>query len=332
MSKTRFWATIALAALLGVFGFILGGFLPLPSPYTEMQTRILFALFGSLVGLLTYAQIAAWVVRMGTRLIKHIITYLASEVVEQITRATSRGRQVKLASGQIKLAGRQVRLASGQILPFSEEKTPSLEEFQSEAVILDTSSIIDGRILEVAQAGFLYGKVLVPEFVLRELQQVADSADNLKRARGRRGFEVVNHLKKIRDIKLQVLDEQSVALPAQKVDDKLISLGKKLKGKIVTSDFNLASVAKLQGLRVLNINELANALKTLPVPGETFKVKIVQVGKDKDQGVGYLSDGTMVVVKDGASGIGKDLEVEVTKVLQGSSGRMVFGRIKISRD
>lgn len=190
-------------------------------------------------------------------------------------------------------------------------------------LILDTSAIIDGRILDIAKTGFVSGLMLVPNFVLTELQQVADSSDSLKRARGRRGFEVVEELKKIKQIKLEVWDKEQ---NGKLVDDKLINLAKGLHGRIVTTDFNLNKVALVSGINVLNVNDLANAVKTMSLPGESMGIKIVHLGKDSSQGVGYLPDGTMVVVSDAADQIGQTIKVEVTKNIQTPAGRMVFAK------
>lgn len=304
MGKFQFWATLITAFVLGLVGFILGGILPLP--FIDGQSRAFYALLGVLLGLLTFVRFSSWMAAAFARLAARLMARLAGEVAHQVTRATSRGLTL--------LPGRREA---------EEPANPDYSKWYG-ATILDTSSIIDGRILEVAEAGFLSGQVLIPSFVLRELQQVADSVDSLKRSRGRRGFEVVSRLKKVRGVKVKVWDKE---VPGKAVDDCLVELGKNIKGKILTCDFNLNRVAKLEGVVVLNLNELANALKALPVPGETLTVKLVHVGKDPDQGVGYLSDGTMVVIQDAATLVGDDLEVEVTKVLQGSAGRMIFGKI-----
>lgn len=189
--------------------------------------------------------------------------------------------------------------------------------------ILDTSAIIDGRILDIAKTGFISGMVMIPQFVLTELQQVADSSDDLKRARGRRGFEVIEELKKIRGVKIDVWENDVLA---KAVDDKLIKLAKNLHGRIVTTDYNLNRVATVSNVTVLNVNDLANAVKTVAIPGEKIQVKIMHLGKDSSQGVGYLPDGTMIVVSDAAEQIGQTLKVEVTKSLQIPAGRMIFAK------
>lgn len=190
-------------------------------------------------------------------------------------------------------------------------------------LILDTSAIIDGRILDIAKTGFLFGTVLIPEFVLTELQQVADSSDYLKRTRARRGFEIIEELKKIKGIRVEIWDKD---INSKTVDDKLMKLAKSLHGKIITTDYNLNRVASLLGVQILNINDLGNTLKTLAIPGETIKLKLVHLGKDPKQGVGYLNDGTMIVVEDGAQEVGQEIKVEVTRMLQSSAGRMIFSK------
>jgi uncharacterized protein YacL len=190
--------------------------------------------------------------------------------------------------------------------------------------ILDTSTIIDGRIAEVADAGFLDGTLVVPQFVLKELQLVADSSDSLKRNRGRRGLDILQKVQKMSGVEVIVSD---VDFPEVKeVDLKLIELARTLDGKIVTNDFNLNKVAQLRGVDVLNINELANALKPVVLPGEFMKVLVLKEGKEYNQGVAYLDDGTMVVVDNARRLIGKTIDVVVTSVLQTTAGKMIFGR------
>ncbi len=190
--------------------------------------------------------------------------------------------------------------------------------------LLDTSSIIDGRIADMAETGFLDGPLAVPEFVLVELQQVADSADGGKRQRGRRGLDVIQRMQENTAIGVQILSED---IPAQRaVDLKLIELGKKLNAKILTTDFNLNKLAQVHGVKVLNINDLANALKPVVLPGEKMSLYILKEGKEFNQGVGYLDDGTMVVVDHARKFIGKSVEIAVTSVLQTPSGKMIFGK------
>jgi uncharacterized protein YacL len=190
--------------------------------------------------------------------------------------------------------------------------------------ILDTSVIIDGRIADIAETGFLDGIIVTPQFVLRELQLVADSADSLKRNRGRRGLDILQRLQKMALVQIQIVEDDFPAV--REVDLKLIELAKLYEGKIITNDFNLNKVAQLQGVAVLNINELANSLKPIVLPGETMKVFILKEGKEYNQGVAYLDDGTMVVVDNARKMIGKTIDISVTSVLQTTAGKMIFGK------
>lgn len=208
-------------------------------------------------------------------------------------------------------------------LPFS-VPTPQVGSVSlTRPLILDTSAIIDARILDISKTGFVSGLVLIPKFVLTELQQVADSSDDLKRARGRRGFETVEELKKGKHTRLEIWDKDQ---NGKTVDEKLLNLAKNLHGRIVTTDFNLNQLALVSNINVLNVNDLANAVKTISLPGESLELKIVHLGKDRSQGVGYLTDGTMVVVSGVADKIGRTIKVEVTKNIQTPAGRMIFAK------
>jgi uncharacterized protein YacL len=191
--------------------------------------------------------------------------------------------------------------------------------------ILDTSVIIDGRIADVAETGFLTGTLIVPQFILRELQQVADSPDSSKRQRGRRGLDMLNRLQNNNSIDIQIVETDFPSV--REVDLKLIELGKQLDAVIVTNDFNLNKVSQLRGVSVLNINELANALKPVVLPGEAMRVFILKEGKEYNQGVAYLDDGTMVVVDNARKLIGRTTDIAVTSVLQTTAGKMIFGRL-----
>src|SRR5215210_3861926 len=191
--------------------------------------------------------------------------------------------------------------------------------------ILDTSVIIDGRIADVAETGFLSGTIVIPQFILRELQQVADSPDSSKRQRGRRGLDMLNRLQGNSALDIQVVDTDFPAV--KEVDLKLLELSKSLDGVVVTNDFNLNKVAQLHGIQVLNINELANSLKPVVLPGEAMRVFILKEGKEYNQGVAYLDDGTMVVVDNARRMIGKNADIAVTSVLQTTAGKMIFGRL-----
>ncbi|MGD8897016.1 MAG: TRAM domain-containing protein [Acidobacteriota bacterium] len=190
--------------------------------------------------------------------------------------------------------------------------------------ILDTSVIIDGRIADICETGFLEGTLVAPQFVLRELQQVADSSDSLKRNRGRRGLDVLQRIQKMAHMQVQIVETDFPEV--REVDLKLIELARHMSAKIVTNDFNLNKVAQLRGVAVLNINELANSLKPVVLPGEVLRVFILKEGKEAGQGVAYLDDGTMVVVDQGKRALGKTIEVTVTSVLQTTAGKMIFCR------
>ncbi|MDR7435736.1 MAG: TRAM domain-containing protein [Armatimonadota bacterium] len=201
-----------------------------------------------------------------------------------------------------------------------------LARWRNSPKILDTSAIIDGRIADVYKTGFLEGPLLVPRFVLVELQRIADSSDPLRRNRGRRGLEILNSLQKeLQAVQIYEGEEQG----SGDTDALLVKLAKRLKGAIITSDFNLHKVAEIEGVRVLNINELANALKPILLPGEEISVHVIREGKEAGQGVGYLDDGTMIVVEGGKKFIGETPEVVVTSILQTAAGRMIFTRPKV---
>jgi uncharacterized protein YacL len=194
--------------------------------------------------------------------------------------------------------------------------------------IFDTSVIIDGRIAEIMKTGFLEGPIVIPEFVLVELRHIADSSDSLKRTRGRRGLDILNKIQKEYGVEIYNTDNEKSLKEIPEVDVKLLKLAQLINGKVVTNDFNLNKVAAINGVNVLNINELANCLKPVVLPGEEMTVSLVKQGKDSSQAIGYLDDGTMIVVEDGRKQIGKTARINVTSVLQTSAGRMIFGRLK----
>lgn len=218
----------------------------------------------------------------------------------------------------------------GMRLPSSNPFVNLGSRTNNDVVLLDTSVIIDGRIADISQTGFIRSTMLVPSFVLNELQHIADSSDPLRRNRGRRGLDLLRRLQKDSRTPVQItdLDVEGVS----EVDDKLVILAKQMDCPIITNDFNLNSVAKLQGVVVLNINELANAVKTDILAGETLSIKIIQEGRERDQGVGFRNDGTMVVVKNGRYHLGESIKVVVTKVLQTTAGRMIFAELEQRND
>lgn len=193
--------------------------------------------------------------------------------------------------------------------------------------ILDTSVIIDGRIAEICQSGFVEGNLVIPKFVLRELQYIADSPDPLRRAKGRRGLDVLAQLQQNRLVSVQIDDTEFPEI--KEVDAKLVKMAESFKAKIMTNDFNLNKVAALHGVPVLNLNELSNSLRPIFLPGEELSIYLVKRGTGPSQGVGYLEDGTMVVVDDGATKLGRTMDVQVTSTIQTSAGRMVFAKIKL---
>lgn len=195
----------------------------------------------------------------------------------------------------------------------------------TQQILVDTSVIIDGRIADIAATGFIRGKLLVPRFILAELQNIADSDDPLRRNRGRRGLEMLNNIKATSGVEFEVIDIDAPEI--KEVDAKLVHLAKQLGTDILTTDYNLNRVAKIEGVTVLNINELANAIRPVVLPGETMQVKIVQAGKEKHQGVAYLPDGTMIVVENGDKLIGREVKVEVTRVFQTVAGKMIFAAL-----
>lgn len=223
-------------------------------------------------------------------------------------------------------------LRQGDVIDFLRPRSGSLfsrgngsgSEGAGRGVLLDTSVIIDGRIADISQTGFVGGPLIVPNFVLAELQHVADSADTLRRNRGRRGLDLLNRLQKDSLIPIQITDMDVPGMHS--VDDKLVVLAKQLHCPVLTNDYNLNKVAELQGVNVLNINELANAVRAIYLPGEELTIRIIQEGKERDQGVGYLDDGTMVVVENGAHHLDQTMDTVVTKVLQTAAGRMIFAR------
>lgn len=193
--------------------------------------------------------------------------------------------------------------------------------------ILDTSVIIDGRIADICQTNFLEGTILIPQFILEELQHIADSSDVLKRNRGRRGLDILNRIQKELDVNVEMYEGDFEDV--QEVDSKLVKLAKVIDGIVVTNDFNLNKVCDFQGVEVLNINDLANAVKPVVLPGEELVVQVIKDGKEQKQGIAYLDDGTMIVVEEGSDHIGKTIEVLITSVLQTSAGRMIFAKPKL---
>lgn len=204
-------------------------------------------------------------------------------------------------------------------------KTPGRRtEFEGDPKVLDTSVIIDGRIFDICKTGFVEGTLIIPNFVLEELRHIADSSDSLKRNRGRRGLDILNKIQKELDIEVKIWDKE--VKDAREVDIKLLKLAKEIGGKVVTNDYNLNKVAEFQGVPVLNINELANAVKPVLLPGEELSILVSKIGKEQNQGIAYLDDGTMIVIENGRRYVNEVIDVVVTSVLQTAAGRMIFAR------
>lgn len=298
--RTRFILRLILAFVFATFAVIFSTLIPQMGETTSAVIKTLLTLAAALVGYLLFPSIARSIRLISLSLFNLAVRGVSSEVLSQM-----------------------LRISRPSHLPVS-NPTPQVGSVAlTKPQILDTSAIIDGRILDIAKTGFISGLILIPQFVLTEMQQVADSKDELKRARGRRGFEVVEELKKLKTLRIEIWDKDQ---KGKSVDERLINLTKSLGGRIITTDFNLNKLASVSNISVLNVNDLANAVKTVAVPGEKLEIKIVHLGKDPTQGVGYLPDGTMVVVAKAADKIGNDLEVEVTKLLQMPAGRMIFAK------
>jgi len=215
-----------------------------------------------------------------------------------------------------------LKLDSSGAKPEAAENTPASGDGRLPQILVDTSVIIDGRIADIATAGFVPGRLVVPRFVLAELQNIADSDDAMRRGRGRRGLDVLNQLREMPDVDVEIINDDVTSI--REVDAKLVALAQKFQCNVLTTDYNLNRVAQIQGVRVLNVNELSNAIRPVVIPGEQLTVRVVQPGKERNQGVGYLADGTMIVVENGDKLIGQEVSTEVTRVFQTVAGKMIF--------
>ena len=290
---------LILAAIFAVVAVIFSELIPPIEGTNPLVARIFVTVVAALLGFIFFPDIATKATKVTIYTFNIVVNRLSSEILNQLLRFPRHTRNIFEPAPQV--GGVSIQ----------------------RPLILDTSAIIDGRVLDIAKTGFISGLVLLPNFVLLELQHVSDSSDNLKRQRGRRGFDIISDLKKVHGIKVEIWEKEA---GGKSVDEKLLKLAKSLHGKVFTTDFNLNKLAEAHGVSVLNVNELSNAIKTQALPGEGLEIKIVHVGKDAKQGVGYLDDGTMVVVEDGAGFLGNTLNVEVSRVLQGSAGRIIFGK------
>lgn len=311
------WA-FAMALVGALFGIILTPYLttrPVRVVRTYLTNLPAQQLFAGIIGLIVGLIIAA-LISLPLSLLPepwNSVTPIVSALVLGYFGTTvfaMRRREVfEIVGGRFSPVGSAVGIGTG-------------EGSSTTKTLLDTSVIIDGRIADISSTGFVMGPMLVPRFVLNELQHIADSSDPLRRQRGRRGMDILNDLQENSLVPVQIIDMDVEGI--DEVDEKLVILAKQLNCNILTNDYNLNSIAKIQGVTVLNINELANAVKTILLPGEALEVEIIQEGREIGQGVGYLEDGTMVVVTDGRQHINERITTKVTRVLQTAAGRMIF--------
>jgi len=320
--------------LCGLMGYQIGDFLKLGkfAPYVGIGLGILMALFIIMLEISTKKvsikglSSAVFGIVFGILFAWLIIGVLRLVPMDDELRSILHGMLIIIFSYLGMILAMRGKDEFNIIIPYVKLKR---EDQKEEIIILDTSVIIDGRIADICHTKFIEGKLVIPRFVLKELQQIADSADPIKRNRGRRGLDMLNKIRKLGHMEVRIHEEDFPEL--QDVDAKLIKLGKLINAKVFTNDYNLNKVAELQGVTVLNINELANALKPVVLPGEPMEVKIIKEGKEYNQAVAYLDDGTMVVVDNARHLIGQTVKVIVTSVLQTAAGRMVFAKLESQR-
>jgi uncharacterized protein YacL len=312
-------ATILVTILAGALvGFVITPYLT-TRPFNALQRQIkqapavdLVAYVGGLaLGLLIAALLSLPLSLLPTPF-REILPFVTAIVFSLLGMSTMASRRRDIAA---LFASRLPARTQEAVMPMASDERN---------VLLDTSVVIDGRIADIGRTGFIAATMLVPRFVLNELQHIADSSDALRRNRGRRGLDILNRMQKDPAAHLRITDMD--VEDVREVDDKLIALAKRLKCPVLTNDYNLNRVAEIQGVTVLNVNELANAVRMVFLPGETMRIEIIQEGKEIGQGVGYLDDGTMIVVEEGRRFIGSTINVTVTKVLQTAAGRMIFAR------
>jgi uncharacterized protein YacL len=339
--------------VFGYLGWLFGGWASRIPPFVPQQVLLYELVFG-LIGALAGLVLTPYISTRPARSIRNRLGRLSAETLFAGLIGLIVGL---LTAALLSFPFSQLPAPLGQILPFigvvafayfgvslfvmrqgdlmglmstlsgrSESGSSSSWTNLNRTILLDTSVIIDGRVADIAKTGFLPGTLLIPRFVLNELQYIADSPDGLRRQRGRRGMEVLAELQKQPNILVRISDINAEGV--REVDDKLVVLARQLKCPILTNDYNLNRVAELQGVTILNINELANAVKSVVLPSERMTLNIFQEGKEHGQGVGYMDDGTMVVVENGHDYIGEYKEVVVTKVLQTAAGRMIFARVE----
>jgi len=334
----RLWLQIIVAIISGVIFYNLAPALNRKSKKmadnigNDLQTISTSDLIGGVVGLTTglilaflISQIYAGVITGTLNLTITICIYMALGYVGMIVGNKKLPEVFAASMAARKLAA--VKAAAAEENPYDYNPKDSKKK-GTIPKILDTSVIIDGRIVEIMKTGFLEGPIVIPEFVLVELRHIADSSDALKRVRGRRGLDILNKIQEDYGIEIYNTDSEKALKEIPEVDVKLLKLAQIMKGKVVTNDFNLNKVAGIKGVPVLNINELANAMKPMVIPGEVMTVTLIKQGKEAGQAIAYLDDGTMIVVEDGRRRIGQTLDINVTSVLQTAAGRMIFGKVR----
>ena len=332
----RLWLQIIVAIISGIIFYNLAPALNRKSKKmadnigNDLQTVSTSDLIGGVVGLITglvlaflISQIYAGVITGTLNLTITICIYMALGYVGMIVGNKKLPEFFTASMSMRKLAAK----AAAEENPYEFNPKDSKKKGMVPK-ILDTSVIIDGRIVEIMKTGFLEGPIVIPEFVLVELRHIADSSDGLKRTRGRRGLDILNKIQEDYGIEIYNTDSEKALKEIPEVDVKLLKLAQIMKGKVVTNDFNLNKVAAIKGVPVLNINELANAMKPMVIPGEVMTVTLIKQGKEMGQAVAYLDDGTMIVVEDGRRKIGQTVDINVTSVLQPAAGRMIFGKVR----
>ena len=332
----RLWLQIIVAIISGIILYNLAPALNRKSKKmadnigNDLQTVSTSDLIGGVVGLITglvlaflISQIYAGVITGTLNLTITICIYMALGYVGMIVGNKKLPEFFTASMSMRKLAAK----AAAEENPYEFNPKDSKKKGMVPK-ILDTSVIIDGRIVEIMKTGFLEGPIVIPEFVLVELRHIADSSDGLKRTRGRRGLDILNKIQEDYGIEIYNTDSEKALKEIPEVDVKLLKLAQIMKGKVVTNDFNLNKVAAIKGVPVLNINELANAMKPMVIPGEVMTVTLIKQGKEMGQAVAYLDDGTMIVVEDGRRKIGQTVDINVTSVLQTAAGRMIFGKVR----
>jgi uncharacterized protein YacL len=326
------WWAIGIAAIVAIIMFIITPYITV-MPYHWMRNTsasdLLAAVIGLIVGLIISVLLGIPLSNLPANL-GHILPFVGAVVFSSLGVAIAVQRKndiMHLFQGGFIPRRSREREREREEERTKEREKESVSQLQAVMqILLDTSAIIDGRIADISQTGFISGTLVVPRFVLNELQHIADSADTMRRNRGRRGLEMLNRLQKDATVPIEITDADVEGIV--EVDSKLVKLAQTLHCPIITNDFNLNRVAELQGVKVLNINELANAVKPVLLPGEDIVIKIIQDGKELGQGVGYLDDGTMIVVEGGRQFMGSTIEVSVTRVLQTVAGRMIFAHPK----